>query len=498
MYLGRQVFAGGGDGEFAVLHAFGGDEFVGDLLYQGGMTADDEDLQAIVVVEVDVQGGNNHRVVVVLDIGEGGLDVLFVVVVKEGDGAGDFLVTEILAVLDEAGADEVGDGKRAVTIAFLVGHLVELFGQGTGNGDSETDNAFGFVILHRTETSRGGRAVNDRARRRALTRPGSGVTKCAIVHTRHWQNMHIPDGFLDGKVIGATAALSLAGVGVAVRQVRLGLPARRVPLLGLSAAFLFTAQMLNFPVAGGTSGHLIGGVLVAALLGPAAGVVVLTTVLIVQSVVFGDGGVTALGANVFNMALTGTLCGWAIYRGVRRVVPGLRGQVAGVAFGGWCSAVLASLACAGELAGSSAVPWLTAVVAMTGVHMLIGLGEGLISALVFLAIARARPDLVSAAQEGTAASRVGMLVGSGLVVSLGLAAFVAPFACPWPDGLEKVAARLGFEHKSADILKAPLANYVFPGCQSPVLATAIAGVVGALVVFGLALLLSRALVRERG
>jgi cobalt/nickel transport system permease protein len=309
--------------------------------------------------------------------------------------------------------------------------------------------------------------------------------------------MHIPDGFLDGKTIGVTAALAVAGVGVAVRQVQQDLPARRVPLLGLSAAFLFTAQMLNFPVAGGTSGHLIGGVLVAALLGPAAGAVVLTTVLIVQCVLFGDGGVTALGANVFNMALAGTLFGWAMYRTVKHWIPGLRGQVAGVAFGGWCSAVLASLVCAGELAWSGAVPWLTAVVAMTGVHMLIGLGEGLISALVFLAIARARPDLVAAAQEGTATSRVGMLVGFGLVVSLGLAAFVAPFACPWPDGLERVAARLGFEHKSAELLNAPLANYVFPGFKSPVLATAIAGVAGAVVVFGLALLLSRALVRER-
>ncbi len=309
--------------------------------------------------------------------------------------------------------------------------------------------------------------------------------------------MHIPDGILDGKTIGVTTALAVAGVGVAVRQVREELPARRVPLLGLSAAFLFTAQMLNFPVAGGTSGHLLGGVLVAALLGPAAGVVVLTTVLIVQCMLFGDGGVTALGANVLNMALTGTLCGWAVYRVVSRWVPGLRGQVAGVAFGGWCSTVLASLACAGQLAWSGTAPWLAAVVAMMGVHMLIGLGEGLISALVFLAIARARPDLASGAVENPAISRIGALVGFGLVVSLGLAVFVAPFACPWPDGLERVAARLGFEHKAAEVLKAPLANYMFPGCESPAVATAVAGVAGALAVFGLALLLSRALVRER-
>jgi cobalt/nickel transport system permease protein len=158
--------------------------------------------------------------------------------------------------------------------------------------------------------------------------------------------------------------------------------------------------------------------------------------------------------------------------------------------------VLASLACAGQLAWSGTAPWLAAVAAMTGVHMLVGLGEGLIGALVFLAIARARPDLASGANESATTSRVGMLVGFGLVVSLGLAVFVAPFACPWPDGLDRVATRLGFEHKSAEVLKAPLANYIFPGFKSPGLATAVAGVAGALVVFGLALLLSRALVRE--
>src|SRR3990172_7730516 len=134
--------------------------------------------------------------------------------------------------------------------------------------------------------------------------------------------MHIPDGFIDGKTAGATTALSLAGVGLALRRVKRELPPRKVPLLGLAAAFLFAAQMLNFPVAAGTSGHLIGGVLVAALLGPSAAVVVVTTVLIVQCFLFADGGVSALGANVFNMALLGAVGGYAIYRLVRRAVPG--------------------------------------------------------------------------------------------------------------------------------------------------------------------------------
>ena len=306
--------------------------------------------------------------------------------------------------------------------------------------------------------------------------------------------MHIPDGFLDAKTVLATGALSVAGVGLALRQLRRELPRRRVPLLGLSAAFLFAAQMVNFPVAGGTSGHLLGGVLVAALLGPAAGVVVLTAVLLVQCFLFADGGVTALGANVFNMGLVATVGGWAIYRAVSRCLPGVRGQVAAVAFAGWCSTVLASLACAGELGWSGTAPWSVTVTAMAGVHMLIGLGEGAISALVFLAIVRARPELAAEANQSAGRSRVGSVVGFGMVVSLGLAMFVAPFACPWPDGLEKVATKLGFEHRGGAVLWAPLADYAVLGCKSPMVATAVAGAVGALVVFGLALLLSRVLV----
>jgi cobalt/nickel transport system permease protein len=311
--------------------------------------------------------------------------------------------------------------------------------------------------------------------------------------------MHIPDGFIDAKTALTTAALSMAGVGLALRQVKRELPPRRVPLLGLSAAFLFAAQMLNFPVAGGTSGHLLGGVLVAALLGPAAAVVVLTTVLIVQCFLFADGGVSALGANVFNMALLGTVGGWAIFRAVSRCLPTLRGQVTAVAFAGWCSTVLASLACAGQLAWSGTVAWSVGFTAMAGLHMLIGLGEGVISALVFLAIARTRPDLVAGADPNLAPSRTGGIIGFGLIVSLGLAVFVAPFACPWPDGLEAVAARLGFEHKAGGaILPAPLPDYTMPGIKSPAIATAVAGAAGALVVFGLALLLSRALVPKLG
>lgn len=310
--------------------------------------------------------------------------------------------------------------------------------------------------------------------------------------------MHIPDGFIDGKTIATTAALSAMGVGLALHQVRRTLPPRKTPMLGLAAAFLFAAQMLNFPVFAGTSGHLIGGVLVAALLGPGAAVVVVTTVLIVQCFLFQDGGVLALGANIFNMAIIGAGGGWAVYQFVANTLSGPRGRVAAVAFAGWLSTVLAAAGCAGQLAWSGKVDWKSALTAMTGIHLLIGLGEGLISALVFTAIQKARPEILAAETAVTAGKRWTEFVCYGMLAALGLALFVAPFACPWPDGLEAVAEKLGFAHAATEPQLLALApDYVFPGIQSAALATALAGIAGTLIVFGLALLLARILVPKQ-
>ncbi len=306
--------------------------------------------------------------------------------------------------------------------------------------------------------------------------------------------MHIPDGFLDGKTAAATAALSAAGVGLALRRVRQELPPRKVPLLGLAAAFLFAAQMVNFPVLGGTSGHLIGGVLAAALLGPSAAVVVVTTVLIVQCFLFNDGGVLALGANIFNMAIIDSVGGYAIYRVVCRLLPGERGRITAIAFAGWCAAVLASVSCAGQLAWSHTVAWGAAFPAMAGVHMLIGIGEGLISALVFLAVLRTRPEMIAGADSSELPRRRGEMIAYGLLATLGVAIFVAPFACSWPDGLDSVAVKLGFAHQErARMLPAPAPDYRMPGIHWAVGATAAAGGGGALVVFGLAMVLGRCL-----
>jgi cobalt/nickel transport system permease protein len=307
--------------------------------------------------------------------------------------------------------------------------------------------------------------------------------------------MHIPDGFLDAKTLALTGALSAGGLAVAARQVNRTLPRNKIPLMGLGAAFVFAAQMLNFPVAGDTSGHLLGGVLAAVLLGPGAAAIVIACVLLVQALLFSDGGVLALGANIFNMAFIGAMVGYTIYRVVFRFLPGLRGRIAAVFFASWCSTVLASLTCAGELALSGTLAPAVVFPAMLGTHALIGIGEGLITSLVILTIARTRPDLL---ETETAPATRGMgweFLAFGLVIALGLAIFVSPYACAWPDGLDKVAQQFGFEGRAATLIKTWIPDYKMPGISSEGIATAVAGAFGTLIMFGLACVVGRVFVR---
>jgi len=234
--------------------------------------------------------------------------------------------------------------------------------------------------------------------------------------------MHIPDGFLDTKTIVATGALSACGAGKALYDIRRTLEPRNVPVMGLAAAFVFVAQMINFPIAGGTSGHLIGATLLAILLGPAAAILVVAVVLSVQCLLFADGGVIALGANIFNMGIVGTVTGYYVYRLIRAVSPARYGEIAGAAFGAWCSTVAAAICCTGELAWSGIVPWNVAFPAMTGVHILIGFGESIITVLVLAAVAATRPDLFSTnRQNAVPASRllVSSMVLYGTIILAG-------------------------------------------------------------------------------
>lgn len=267
-------------------------------------------------------------------------------------------------------------------------------------------------------------------------------------------------------------------------------------MLGLAAAFVFAAQMLNFPVAGGTSGHLVGGVLTAVLLGPSAAVLVITCVLIVQCLMFADGGLTTLGANVFNMAIVSGCGGYFVFRFTQWLMrgQGTRATVFAAAFAGWFSTVLASISCAGQLALSKTVPWSIAFPAMANVHMLIGVGEGLATGLIVLAVLRSRPQLVAGAVPQAQESGLGF-VSYGLLVSVGLVVFVAPFACPWPDGLEAVTKSLGFSERTVHpLLNAPLPDYRLPFIGSATVATVVAGLIGTVLAFVAAYVLARALV----
>lgn len=310
--------------------------------------------------------------------------------------------------------------------------------------------------------------------------------------------MHIPDGFLDLKTAVATGILSTAAVGVSLRRLNGSLPRKKVPLMGLAGAFVFAAQMVNFPVAGGTSGHLMGGVLAAVLLGPAAGVVVITAVLIVQCLLFADGGIVALGANVFNMGVIGSAGGYAIYRGVRLVFRNERGRYLAVVLAAWGSTVLAAVCCAGELAWSGTVPWTSAFPAMTNVHMLIAIGEAIISSLAYSAIAAARPDIVAENTRSAPVHEGRDLLLYGALITIGAVLFISPFASRWPDGLEAVAAKLGFESAAIarPLVSSPLDGYTIPGLGSPVAATVIAGLAGTCIVFAGGFLLARLLTRR--
>ena len=209
--------------------------------------------------------------------------------------------------------------------------------------------------------------------------------------------MHIPDGLVSAPINIATAVVAMGVGAAAVARARRTLGEKKVPILGVSAAFVFAAQMLNFPVAAGTSGHFLGALLVALLLGPLNGFLVMAVVLVIQSLLFADGGLTALGTNIFNMGIVGGLGGYGLFRLLTLTLPRRRGVfVAATAMSAWFSVVLAASVCAVELALSGTSPLALALPAMAGVHVLIGIGEGIISAVVVSLMLGVRPDLVLA------------------------------------------------------------------------------------------------------
>jgi len=304
--------------------------------------------------------------------------------------------------------------------------------------------------------------------------------------------LHIPDGFLSIAISIFFWAATIVMVSLAVSRTSESLGEKQIPLMGVMAAFIFAAQMLNFPVAGGTSGHFLGGALAAIVLGPWAGILVMTAVVSVQGLLFQDGGLLVMGANIFNMGILTAVIGFGLYRLVSGGSRGVRLAVAGVA--AWTATMAAALITALQLWLSSTTRLEIVFPAMMGVHALIGVGEALITVAAIAFIERTRPDLISA-EKAKASGGSGWVI-AGLVVTL-LAVLISPFASSNPDGLERVATDIGFLDRGLDTTFQILPDYTIPFLGETGLSTVLAGVVGAVVVFGILFLIGRNLRKSK-
>lgn len=297
--------------------------------------------------------------------------------------------------------------------------------------------------------------------------------------------MHIPDGFLSIGVSILMWIIIIPVVGFALRRVSAELDERKVPLMGVLAAAIFAGQMLNFTVAGGTSGHLMGATIAAVLLGPWAAILVMTVVVGVQALIFQDGGLLVLGANIFNMAIIGVAVSYAVYRSFQWLARGKKwGIFAGGFIAAWLSIVIAALATALELAISGTSPANIAVPAMGAIHALIGVGEGLITLGALAFIYASRPDLVDSQAKRLGNSTLVWVFGLLIAVLLAVA---SPLASAYPDGLEWVAEQKGFLETAREPLYNIIPDYVLPGVSNEALATILAGIIGVLIVFGASL-----------
>ncbi|MET9593623.1 energy-coupling factor ABC transporter permease [Streptomyces sp. NPDC006516] len=319
--------------------------------------------------------------------------------------------------------------------------------------------------------------------------------------------MHVPDGFINAPVSAVAGVVAAGAVAVSLRGARRELDQRTAPLAGLVAAFIFAVQMLNFPVAAGTSGHLLGGALAAILVGPYTGVLCIAVVLLMQGVLFADGGLTALGVNITVMGVVTTVVAYVLFRGLTRVLPRTRRSATVAAF----VAALVSVPAAAvaftavyAIGGTTDVPIGKVLTAMVGVHVLIGIGEAAITALTVGAVIAVRPDLVHGARGLAAPLKLrvdGELVdapaatpapapaaarstrkvwATGLATALVLAGFVSFYASANPDGLEKVAADKGIDEKvqEHDTADSPLADYGVKDVSNARISGGLAGVIG--------------------
>lgn len=311
--------------------------------------------------------------------------------------------------------------------------------------------------------------------------------------------MHIPDGMLAPEVCAVTGAISLGAVGYSLHKLKDSLVDKTVPLTGMMAALIFAGQMVNFPIGlVPVSGHLIGGVLAAVVLGPWAGCIAITLVLIVQCALFADGGLIAMGANVLHMGVVGSMGGYAVYATIRRLLGGgFRAAVAGAVLASWLSVMAAALLLCVEfqfwhLTTGTSNNFANLFTYMVTFHSLIGIGEALITGCVVSFVLNQRPDLIFSPETKTGlVGGMARVLTGGVVCAMAIGAFLAPFASSHPDGLEAVAEKTGLNGFE------PSRTFVFEDYDKiPVwkgLSVSLAGVGGSLTVFVIAMALGRSL-----
>lgn len=297
--------------------------------------------------------------------------------------------------------------------------------------------------------------------------------------------LHIPDGFLSIMVSAVCWVVTMLTLSFAISKTDKALGEKQVPLMGVMAAFIFAAQMINFPVAGGTSGHLLGGALAAIVLGPWAAMLVMTAVVAVQGLLFQDGGLLVMGANILNMGLITSAIGYGLYRSAANQSKNVKLSAAGLA--AWLSVMAGALLTSFQLWLSGTSQLQVVIPAMLGVHAVIGVGEAIITVAALTFIFQTRPDLVGEGSESAKGSRGWIFVGA--IISLAVV-LLSPLASVDPDGLNRVAMDLGF----IDVAKsgsAPLAGYMVPFLALTSLNKIIAGGIGVLVASAIIMLIGR-------
>nr|WP_206326089.1 energy-coupling factor ABC transporter permease [Streptomyces sp. N502] len=333
------------------------------------------------------------------------------------------------------------------------------------------------------------------------------LRSCNTFALSHYhRTVHVPDGFINAPTSAVAGVVAAGAVAVSLRGARRELDERTAPLAGLVAAFIFAVQMLNFPVAAGTSGHLLGGALAAILVGPYTGALCISVVLLMQGLLFADGGLTALGVNITDMSVVGVAVAYVVFRALVKVLPRTRRSITAASFvAALISVPAAALAFTAfyAIGGTTDVAIGKVATAMVGVHILIGIGEAAITALTVGAVIAVRQDLVygardlrqplklrvggelvdaPAAEAPAPAARTSRrtLWISGLATSLVLAGFVSFYASASPDGLEKVAEDKGFAQsaKEHDVADSPLADYGVKDIGNARLSGGLAGVIG--------------------